>query len=163
MPVYKASQFGGTHAEVSRSIPTSRRDTALAMPQGNVEIVRIAYDAFNRRDLDALWPALGPEFEVDLTSSMGFDRSRYLGRKGVRSFFESYWDSFESISIDLEECIEGENAVVAVIRARGRGCGSGVEVDARGPHLWSFREGRAVRLALHEHLEDALEAAGLQE
>jgi len=133
------------------------------MAQGNVEVMRAVYDAFNRRDLDALWSLVDPECEVDLTNSMGFDRSKYTGREGVLKFFESYWDSFESITIEVEECIEGRDAVVVVIRARGRGFGSGVEVDARGPHAWSFSKGRVVRLALHEHLEDALEMAGLSE
>ena len=133
------------------------------MTQGNVEIVHTAYEAFNRRDFDALWPVLHPEFEVDLTSSMGFDRSRYSGRKGLERFFGTYWESFESISIEVEECIQGEEGIVAVIRARGRGYGSGAEVDARGPHVWSFRDGLAVRMALHEHMAEALEAAGLSE
>ena len=133
------------------------------MSQENVDVVRAAYDAFNRRDLDALWPLLDPECEVDLANSMGFDRSKYSGREGVLKFFESYWDSFDSITIEVEECIEGRDAVVVVIRAIGRGLGSGVEVDARGPHAWSFRGGRVVSVGLHEHLEDALDVAGLSD
>ena len=125
--------------------------------------MRIAYDAFNRRDFDALWPVLHPDFEVDLTSSMGFDRSRYYGREGIERFFGTYWEAFESISVEVEDCIQGEAGIVAVIRARGRGYGSGAEVDARGPHVWVFREGLAIRMALHEHMADALEAAGLSE
>ncbi len=49
------------------------------MPRENVEIVRFAYDAFNRRDLSSLPPLIDPDFEVDLTNSMGFDRARYAG------------------------------------------------------------------------------------
>ena len=136
-------------------------NTARVTSHEKTEIVRLAYEAFNRRDFDALWPMLHPDFEVDLSNSMGFDRSRYSGRDGLREFFGTYWESFESISIEVEKCIEGDQGIVAIIRARGRGYGSGVEVDARGPHLWSFRSGLAIRMALHEHIEDALQAAGV--
>ena len=127
------------------------------------EMVRIAYDAFNRRDLGDLWPLLHPDFEVDLTNSMGFDRGTYSGRDGVREFFATYWESFESVDIEVEELQEGDDALVAMIRARGRGHGSGAEVDARGPHLWTFKDGLALQMAFYESSEDARAAAGLSE
>ena len=131
------------------------------MSEENVETLRVGYEAFNRRDLTALGPLLHPDFEVDLTHSMGFDKGRYAGEGGLREFFESFWDAFDSIAIEPEEYIGNGDRIVAIIRARGRGYLSGVEVDARGPHLWSFRDGRVLGLALYEHLDEALEAAGL--
>lgn len=100
-----------------------------------------------------------PDFEVDLSNSMGFDRGNYRGERGLERFFQSYWDAFDSISIEVEEVIGSGDAIVVIIRARGRGKESGVEVDARGPHLWRFRAGRVVGLALYEHLDEAVEAA----
>ncbi len=133
------------------------------MSQEHVEVLRVGYEAFNRRDLTALGPLLHPDFEVDLTHSMGLDQAQYAGEEGLREFFESFWDAFDSIAIEPEEYIGNGDRIVAIIRARGRGYLSGVEVDARGPHLWSFRDGRVIRLALYEHLSEALEAAGLSE
>lgn len=133
------------------------------MSEGNAEIIERGYEAFNSRDLSRLGELLQPDFEVDLSNSMGFDRATYRGEEGLRRFFQSYWDAFEAISIELVELIGTGDAIVAIVRARGRGLGSGAEVDAVGPHLWSFREGRAVGLAFHQHLPDALEAAGLEE
>jgi len=131
------------------------------MTQENVEIIRQSYEAFNSRDLTLIGSLLHPDFELNLSNSMGFDRSNYLGERGLERFFESYWDAFESISIEVDELIGTGDAIVAIIRARGRGTGSGIEVDARGPHLWSFRDGKVVGLALYEHLDEALEAASL--
>lgn len=131
------------------------------MPEDQIEIVRLGYAAFNRRDLSPLRPLLHPDFEVDLSNSMGFDRGRYPGEEGLRRFFESFWDAFESIAVEPERCIANGDAIVVIVRARGRGYGSGVEVDARGPHLWSFSDGQVVGLALYEHLSGALDAAGL--
>jgi ketosteroid isomerase-like protein len=133
------------------------------MSRENLEMLRVGYEAFNRRDLTALGPLLHPGFEVDLTHSMGFDKGRYAGEEGLREFFESFWEAFDSIAIEPEEYIGNGDRIVAIIRARGRGYLSGVEVDARGPHLWSFCDGRVIGLALYEHLDEALEAAGLSE
>jgi ketosteroid isomerase-like protein len=130
------------------------------MSEENLEIVRRSYEAFNSRDLTLIGNVLHPDFELNLSSSMGLDRGNYVGEGGLRRFFESYWDAFESISIEVEELIGSGDAIVAIIRVRARGTGSGVEVDARGPHLWSFRDGKVVGLAFYEHLDEALEAAG---
>jgi ketosteroid isomerase-like protein len=131
------------------------------MSQENVEIVRRSYEAFNSRNLDVIGNLLHPDFELDLSNSMGFDRGNYLGEGGLERFFESYWDAFESISIEAEKLIGTGDAIVAVVRARGRGKGSGAEVDARGPHLWKFQDGKIVGLALYEHLDEALDAANV--
>ncbi len=133
------------------------------MTQENAEIVRQSYEAFNSRDLALIGNLLHPDFELNLSNSMGFDRGNYFGEGGLGRFFESYWDAFESISIEVEELIGSGDAIVAIIRARGRGTGSGAEVDARGPHLWRFRDGRVVGFALYEHLDEALEAAMVAE
>ena len=127
------------------------------------EIIRASYEAFNERDPDRLREWLHPEFEVDLTNSMGFNRGTYRGMAGIRRFFGSYWDAFDPIAIDVEELIGSGDAIVAIIRARGRGAGSGAEVDARGPHLWRFRDGKAIGLALYGSTEAALEAAARAE
>lgn len=129
------------------------------MTQENFETIRRSYEAFNSRDLTLIEDLLHADFEVDLSQSMGLDRGNYFGERGVARFFRSYWDAFESISIEVEELVGTGDAIVAIVRARGRGIGSGVEVDARGPHLWLFREGKVLSLALYEHLSEALEAA----
>jgi ketosteroid isomerase-like protein len=126
---------------------------------GPGEIIRSSYDAFNRRDVDALREHIHPEFRVDLANSMGFDRGAHHGEAGLRRFFESYWDSFEEITIEVEELHGDGAAVVAIIRARGRGKGSGAEVDASGPHLWTFRDGMAASLALYGDRDRALRDA----
>ena len=80
-------------------------------------IIRASYEAFNSRNVDELRNWLHPDFHVELASSMGFDRGRYVGEDGLRRFFESYWDAFDSITIEVEELIDGDEATVAIIRA----------------------------------------------
>ena len=133
------------------------------MASENVELIRRAYDAFNRRDLDPLVPIMHPEFELDFSGSRSPERGMYTGLDGIRKLFETYWDAFEWISLEPEEFIGSGDEIIAVVRSRGRGKGSGAEVDARGPHLWSFRDGKVIGFALYQRLEEAMEAAGLTE
>ena len=44
-----------------------------------------------------------------------------------------------------------------------RGKESGVTVNERIGHIWTFRAGRVVKLEAYAHAADALEAAGLSE
>lgn len=125
------------------------------------ELILKCYEAFNRRDLTRFAEFLHPDFEINLANSLGFDRGTYEGSRGLEEFFQGYWDSFESISIEVEQLMSGADKIVAIIRATGLGAGSGIKIDARGPHLWSFKEGKAIGLALYERLEDALAAADL--
>jgi ketosteroid isomerase-like protein len=51
--------------------------------------------------------------------------------------------------------------VVVLARYTGRGKGSGVEVDTEGAHVWTLRDGKAVRLEIFADRIRALEAVGL--
>jgi ketosteroid isomerase-like protein len=130
-------------------------------------IIRRAYYAFTRQDAavfsDVFRGIMHPDFELDFSESLGPDQGIYKGEDGVRKLFEAYWAAFESLSIEAEEFIDAGAEVVAVVRVRGRGRESGVDVDARGPHIWSFRDGKVVGFMLYQDMEEALEAVGLSE
>ena len=55
------------------------------------------------------------------------------------------------------------DVVVVLCRYTGRGKESGVDVDTQGAHLWTMRDGTAIRLEVFSTRERALEAAGLSE
>jgi ketosteroid isomerase-like protein len=56
-----------------------------------------------------------------------------------------------------------EGRVVNVVRAGGRMRGTDAEVWNRFFHVWTFRDGRIVRLSIHADRNRAVEAAGLFE
>ena len=122
-------------------------------------MIRRSYEAFNRRDLSATVDDMHPDFELDFSGSVGLEGGIYRGQEGMKKLWERYWDAFETISIEPEDFIEVGEHIVVVVRARGRGRGSGVEVDARGPHMWSFRDGTVVRFTLYQELAEAIQAA----
>ena len=124
-------------------------------------MVRRGYDAFNRRDLSATRADMHPEFSLDFSNSVSPDREVFYGEEGMSKLFEMYWEAFETIRIEAEEFIETEDRVIAIVCARGRGRGSGADVEARGPHVWSFRDGKVIGFTLYQELSEALEAVGL--
>ena len=84
---------------------TPSRDTPWAMSQENVEIVRMAYDAFERGDLDAVSQLQAPTIEWQ-TSVEDPDAATHRGRAAVRRYIEGYMETFPRLRADLEECVE---------------------------------------------------------
>ncbi len=132
------------------------------MSHAHVEIVRRGYRAFNQRNVDALRDDVHPDFELDFSESRSPDRGTYTGFEGIRHLFSVYWEAFESFTLEPEEFIEADDAVIALVHGVGRGLTSGAEVEVRGPHVWTFRDRLVIGFALYQELPEALKAAGLE-
>ena len=65
-------------------------------------------------------------------------------------------------TVEAEDYRTVGDFVVVICRYRGAGNASGVEIDARGAHLWTMGDGGAVRLEIFSSPERALAAAGLE-
>lgn len=134
------------------------------MSRENVEIVRRAFEAFNRAGLDALLEHFHPDLEYDVTAGIGPYAGMYYGRATVRSFLADYLDSWEYVRMEPEDFIEvGEDHVVVLLRLQMRGKGSGVEVEAQTTNVWTVRDGQALRIAVYNDKAEALAAAGPSE
>jgi uncharacterized protein len=129
------------------------------MSQENVEIARAALDAYNRRDLEAALKHAAPDCEFDWSRSVGPQRGVY-GRDEFRHL--DLAEALESVRIEPQEFIEaGEHLITPLIGyARGR---DGMEVTARFTSLWTFRDGKIVRVTLYQERHEALEAVGRRE
>jgi ketosteroid isomerase-like protein len=133
------------------------------MSQENLELARRGYEAFARGDLDAVFDDfMHPEIEAHDPPEVP-DATIYRGRKAVRQDWEQTADLFEDFSIDLEKSFDLGDEVVLFLRFRGRGRESGAELEAPMAHVWTFRDGKAVRLRQFLDRAEALEAAGLSE
>jgi ketosteroid isomerase-like protein len=127
------------------------------------QIIRRLYEAFSRRDLDAIAELMHEDAQVDFTRSVGPENAVYPGIEGIEILLNLYWEAFEDISIEPEGFADGPDGIVAFVVSRGRGRGSGARVEARGPHLWSFRDGKPTTFTLYQENAEALKAAGLSE
>ena len=132
------------------------------MSQENVEIVREANVAFNRRDLDHWIEFFDPEIEYHDTP--GFpDSGMHLGREAFRRHAESYLEAWSDASVEVDARAVGKQ-VVGRIRYTGAGRATGIEVETpEFGALYDFRAGRIRRVRQFATYAEALEAAGLRE
>ena len=130
------------------------------MSQDNVEIVRRAIEAFNRRDFDAALRDAVPDAAVDMSQSRGPDAGIYVGRDAIQRFWEDMTGPFERHTLMAEEFIpRGEHVVVSLTaRMTGRG---GIEVEARTATVATFADGRLMRWTMYQDRTEALNAVGL--
>ena len=129
----------------------------------NVERVREANAAFNRRDLDTWIEFFDPEIEYhDAPGLPGGGVHR--GRDAFRRHAEGYIEAWSKSRVEIEEIRPVGDRVVARIRYVGVGRATGIQVETQGfGVVYEFREGRCLRVWQFADHAEALEAVGLRE
>jgi uncharacterized protein (TIGR02246 family) len=93
-----------------------------------VELTRRAFEAANRRDLDAV----ASSFAEDATFDGRGVPDHYEGRAAIRSMLEGWFASYEELEFGLEEVRDlGNGVVFAVVVQNGRLAGSAGHVRQR--------------------------------
>ena len=136
------------------------------MAQGNEEILRRAFAAFNARDRETLRELLDPEFEFVPHVTGAVEGTTFRGFVGMLDFIRVGEETWESVEVEPSEIRENGDVVVALGRLRGRGRASRIEVES--PTMWicRVRAGRIVRIEARRsddpaELARALAEAGL--
>jgi ketosteroid isomerase-like protein len=129
------------------------------MSEENVEVVRRAFEAF-QHDEETWLQTLGPDLVWYPIEDGHIPRRGIEGAKGVRQRWLDTWEGHSMAVDDLRGA--GEN-VVAAIHIRGRGKGSGIEVNLDVYQHFKLRDGKIVYLYEYADRGEALEAAGLSE
>ena len=129
------------------------------MSHENVEAVRSAWEAFTRRENEAVFLLYDPDVEI---YDVFHDRT-YRGLEGVRDYFREWVSVFDALGSEVEQWIDAGDDVIAVLRSRGRGKRSGVPVEQRESHVWTLRDGKLRRLRIYRTKVEALKAVGLEE
>ena len=127
------------------------------------EVVRRAYDAFNRRDVAAFCALSEPDIEMkDLSDMPG--AQTLCGYEGIERFFEDNWDTFEDPWGEVERTLEaGPDRILAIARHGGSARGGPAVSQARGVLATFSEQGRMMELHFFGDPDDALTAAGLHE
>jgi ketosteroid isomerase-like protein len=126
----------------------------------NERLLRRGYDAWNSGEWTSMEALLTPDFEVDATDRV-LNPDRYQGIEGFRRLaaeMSEVWDSWE---VEPLEFLENGERVFVEHRVRARGKGSGIEVEQMYWSVWTLRDGKGARLALHVDRERALADAGI--
>jgi len=134
------------------------------MSQENVEIIRRAYDALERGDLDLLASEFyDPQIEWQ-TSREDPDAATHRGREAVRRYYDQWLDSFEGLHADVEEYIDaGKDRVFTWVRWTGRGRGSGIDAEWWLAIVYTLRAGRILKAEEYFDRGEALQTLGLSE
>jgi hypothetical protein len=154
-----------------------REDNALAgggQAGDGVETLRNVYEAFNRRDIEALVAGFVPEIEIEETEDIGYAAlllrvlgprfvmlsGHYRGLEEVRRLFETVWEISEWFKVDPQEFRRVGAYVVVPLAMSAKARETGIEGEATTVHLWQMRFGKAAHLRVFATMGDALAAAG---
>jgi ketosteroid isomerase-like protein len=130
-----------------------------------LELIRAGYDAMNRADFETMAEYLHPDVEWIVPDILPdtVDRS-YHGPEGVSTFIETWREVFPDFRVEVEEMIDFGEQVLVMARVGGQGRDSGAEVMSPSfPHVWTFREGKLIRLEMFPRKAVALKALGRSE
>jgi ketosteroid isomerase-like protein len=115
----------------AQAIASPSRDTARAMSQENVEVVRAVYEAMNRGDWDALFRYMHPNVALT-TPPRGTDAGTYQGREEIMRYMQGWMDVFAAWNIEPEKIFESGDQVAVFINRPLRPKGSSAEIETRG-------------------------------
>ncbi len=136
------------------------------MSRENVEIVRRMYEAWLAGDFSTVYATLDESIELnpDQEAAWVGIGEVYRGHDGIRSYMRSVYEAFDEYRPEVEQLIDAGDQVLTLAVEHGRGRGSGAEVEAhRTAHLWTLRDGKAIRLDLYLNRGEALKAIGVSE
>ena len=126
------------------------------MSQENVDKARDFIEAYNARDFDRATANFDPDIEWVLPPDQAFDSAH--GIPGVLRFFEGIDETMGELQLDPQEYVDEGDLVATRLRHRGRGKGSGVELDTELYHqVATFRDGVIVRMEYVTTWQQALE------
>ena len=132
------------------------------MSQENVEIVRSAAEAFNRRDLDAWLAHFDAEVEWYAFPDEP-DPGPFFGQEAVRAMAARWMDLLSDFRMEAKEFIDAGEYVLMPARMLGRIRDSDAEVTVDEVYVNKCRDGKIAEVRECRTKEEALEAAGLRE
>jgi ketosteroid isomerase-like protein len=123
----------------------------------SVDILLRAIAAWNRADFDAALADVHPDVEWELARLLPDTDGVYRGHEGVREFWRVFTGAWERISFEPDGPLHeiGDDLVLPV-RFRATGRDSGMEIDGRFVHRYTFRDGRLRRFKVYVELDEAL-------
>ncbi len=129
------------------------------MSQENVDLIRQGY---------RYWKATGevnahPDLVWDVTRLGWPGQQIYSGPDGANRFNAEWADAWDDWEVELEDCLDFGERVVAIVNQRGRSKVTGIPVDMHFAQVWSLRDGLAFRMKMYASVEEALEDAELSE
>jgi ketosteroid isomerase-like protein len=136
------------------------------MSEENVEIVRRAIDAWNRRDIEDLI-ALGDSEGEYVNSPTAIESGTRHGRDEVAAVMRAQWELLTDGRWEIDRIYDRGEEIIALGRLSRRMPGSDARLEDRSLLSYKIRSGKIVRTEVlgfgRDEVQTALEAAGLSE
>lgn len=130
------------------------------MSQQNVELVRKAYEALARQDIDTLVELLDPEVEFR-NPDYAMEAGTRHGREEFVQALERGWEVMDDMRYYIERIVDEGDVVVVIGRFTARGRTGGVPVESAFGHVLEVRGDRATSVSWFQDPAEALAAAGV--
>jgi ketosteroid isomerase-like protein len=132
------------------------------MSQENVEVVRRAWDAFNRGDLDAFMADVAEDAEFEEDPAFP-EAGVFRGREEVIAYVRGFQEQMRDHQFEVEEVRDLGDRALALLHETAQGASSGIDVDQHPAFLYEFKEARISRVRAYLRRSEALKAVGMEE
>ena len=130
------------------------------MSQENVDVVLAQFAAVNERDFGRAMAGYAEDVELFVHREAFLESGTFNGRDAVGRWFGDWFGTFEpGYHFDIEETRDLGNVVFLIASHRGRGRGSGVDVEGTTGYVYEVRDGKVAYVALYATLSEAREKA----
>jgi ketosteroid isomerase-like protein len=128
----------------------------------STETIHALLEAWRRGDADLA--LLDPEVTYEDYDSLPDHAGEvYIGHEGVLKAIESWAEPYEQMTNELQRIVGSGDRLVSIHRFRARARYTGIEFDQPSSYVWTFRDGKIVRIEGFWNPAEALKAAGLEE
>ena len=134
------------------------------MSEENVEIVRTAFAAAEREDMDAVLGLCAEDIVITQPPELPGASPEQHGHAGVLEAFAIWPEQWEDYRTEvLRIAAVPDDRVIATTRTRGRGRQSGVDVEMDFSFIFAIADAKIREMRIFIREDDALDAAGLEE
>jgi ketosteroid isomerase-like protein len=128
------------------------------LAQGNVAIVRRAYEAIHARDVDALKTMTTPD--LVLRASPATDGKVHHGPEGIGEVFQAIRDRWQEFRVQALEFYDAGNRVLVLGTILTKGKDEDGIASTAG-QVWTLEDGKVASVEAFLDTESAIRAAGL--
>jgi ketosteroid isomerase-like protein len=133
------------------------------MSHENIEIVRNAFDAFTRDDIQGVLRLCDENIVVTQPKELPGVSPQQRGHSGVLEAFSIWPEQWDDYHIEILRIADPGDYVVVTARTGGRGKQSGVEVEMDFTFVFTVWDEKIVEMQIFMREDQALKVAGLSE
>jgi ketosteroid isomerase-like protein len=123
----------------------------------SVELVQELFARFNSGDRDSVLELLAEGFVAEIPPTLSAEPDVYEGHEGALRYLEAFEGQLDDVRFEPLEFHEEGPALIVVLRLRGRGASSGIEVVQSAAVIVWTDGGRVARMEPFPDLDAARE------